>query len=170
MRSAVLDMRRLRPTALGSRRDRARGARGFTLIEVLLAIGILAVGASTVLFLFTMGARSHRRARDRTRAALLADAVVNQVKADLAGGDPPARYNLQSDDTTRLENRRSADFPGFVYDLTLEPLYQGDLYPDYYVVRVRVWWGEWFSTADNPNRDPSGDSTVFEVLIRRKNF
>jgi len=134
----------------------------------LLAIGILAIGCSTVLFLFTMGARSHRRAVDRTRSALLADAVFSQVRADLAAA-LPARYAEQADKTIApIQNQTHADFPEFRYDLTFAPLYQGD----YYVVKVRVWWGEWFDVTDGANsaRDPNPDSTVFETLVRRKSF
>lgn len=135
----------------------------FTLIEILLAIGILAIGTSTVLFLFTMGARSHRRAVDHTRAALLADAVFNQIGADLAGELdelPAARYQLRSDQDTTLLNQTHAGFPEFTYDIEFTPLYNGD----YYVVRVRVWFGD-------PSLPPDQRSSeTFETILRLKNF
>lgn len=134
----------------------------FTLIEILLAIGILAIGTSTVLFLFTMGARSHRRAVDRTRAALLADAVFNQIGADLAGelAELPARYQLSTKQDTTLLNQTLADFPEFTFDVTFAPLYNGD----YYVVRVSVWFGDPSLPADQRT------SETFETILRRKNF
>ncbi len=131
----------------------------FTLIEILLAIGILAIGTSTVLFLFTMGARSHRRAVDRTRAALLADAVFNQVQADLAG-QLPSRYTTSNSNINPLSNQTHADFPEFTFDVTFTKLYNGD----YYVVGVRVWFGD-------PSLPPDQrTSETFETILRRKNF
>ena len=74
----------------------------FTLIEILLAIGILALGITAVLFMFTVGVQSHRRARDRTRAAMLADTVINQVSADLVGQELPDYYGTDGDGNPQL--------------------------------------------------------------------
>jgi len=156
--------------AIGNRQSAiANRQSGFTLIEVLLAIGILAIGCSSVLFLFSMGARSHLRAVSRTRAALLADAVINQVQADLSS-TPPARYQLKTDEVTTLpapgngEYLVHADYPEFVYDLVFSPLYNGD----FYVVRVRVWWGD--TKLVSVRGAPDRHSALFETIVRRKSF
>jgi len=147
-----------RQSALGNPRS------AFTLIEILLAIGILAVGITAVLFLFTMGARSHRRAVDHTRGALLADTVVNQIKADLAESLP----DLYDEDPSTHEiapitNATHADFPEFTYDVTFTKLYPSDPRGDFYKVRVTVRWGSEAQPADERN------SVAYETILRRKN-
>ena len=136
--------------------------QAFTLIEILLAIGILALGITAVLFLFTIGARSHKRAVDRTRAALLAQTVLNQIKADLLAPRLPERYNIDEDDPVPIppiQNARSAEFPEFYYTVTFDPLL-----PDarFYKVRVQVRWGEESAEAEERN------SETFTTVLQRK--
>jgi prepilin-type N-terminal cleavage/methylation domain-containing protein len=52
---------------------------GFTLVEIVLAMGILLVGAAAILSMLTFGASLTRAAQLRTRAA----AAVEAVRADL---------------------------------------------------------------------------------------
>ena len=54
---------------------------GFSLLEVLIAMLILSVGAASVLALFAAGAATHRRSVDRTQAALIADRVFSEARA-----------------------------------------------------------------------------------------
>jgi len=138
-----------------------KSQQAFTLIEILLAIGILALGITAVLFLFTIGARSHKRAVDRTRAALLAQTVLNQIKADLLSPDlgQLKRYTIADDDIQLTEQpARNAEFPEFYYTVTFDPL------PDarFYKVRVQVRWGEESAKADERN------SETFTTVLQRK--
>jgi len=145
---------------IGNRRS------AFTLMEILLAIGILAIGITSVLFLFAMGARSHRRAVDRTRSALLAEAVFNQIRADLATGLPDY-YEVDTGDETQIlpiANASHADFPEFTYDVTFEKLYPSDTRGDFYKVRVAICWGD-----PDVERD-ARNSETYESILRRKNF
>jgi len=136
---------------------------GFTLIEILLAIGILAVGITSVLFLFTMGARSHNRADDRTKAALLAEAVFNQIKADLAEALPD-RYNEDANhEIADIVNANHASFPGFTYTVEFAKLYPSDTRGDFYKVRVVIRWGR--ETVEATDRN----SETYESILRRKN-
>jgi len=149
-----------RQSAIGNRRS------AFTLMEILLAIGILAIGITSVLFLFAMGARSHRRAVDRTRSALLAEAVFNQLRADLATGLPDY-YEVDTGDETKIlpiVNASHADFPEFTYDVTFEKLYPSDTRGDFYKVRVTIRWGD-----PDVERD-ARNSETYESILRRKNF
>ncbi|HUT35385.1 MAG TPA: prepilin-type N-terminal cleavage/methylation domain-containing protein [Planctomycetota bacterium] len=130
---------------------RSRNGAGFTIIEVLLAIGILAVSITAVLFLFAMGMRSHRRALDRTRAAMLAETVVSQVQADFRPAYP----------ATAIANATHPDFPGFTYDVTFTPLYGGT---SFYRASVLVRWGD-------PNAPPEPkNSETYETVLQRKSF
>jgi prepilin-type N-terminal cleavage/methylation domain-containing protein len=60
---------------------RARaGRRGVTLIEVVAALGIMAVGIVGLLTLFPLGLDASARAGDRTTAAILGEYVIEQVR------------------------------------------------------------------------------------------
>lgn len=61
--------------------DRKRG--GFTIIEVLLAMGVLLLGMTAVLGLLTFGAALSRTAQLRTSSAALAEAVVADLEETL---------------------------------------------------------------------------------------
>jgi general secretion pathway protein I len=57
-----------------------RRARGFTLIEVLVALTMFAVVGGALLQLFQGGLRSVRKADDRTHAALLARSKLTELR------------------------------------------------------------------------------------------
>lgn len=61
--------------------DRRQG--GFTIIEVLVAMGILLFGMTTILALLTFGAALSRTAHLRTAGAALAEAVVLDLEETL---------------------------------------------------------------------------------------
>jgi len=129
-----------------------KAASGFTIIEVLLAIGILAISITAVLFLFAMGMRSHKRALDRTRAAMLAETVVSRLQTDFG-----PRY----DETQPIANATLPDFPGFSYTVTFAPIYAGT---SYYRVTVLVRWGD-------PNAPPEAkNSETYDTVLQRKSF
>jgi prepilin-type N-terminal cleavage/methylation domain-containing protein len=64
-------------------------AGGFSLLEVLIAMLILSVGAASVLSLFAAAASTHRRAVDRTHAALVAERVLAEVRHLYVPGRTP---------------------------------------------------------------------------------
>jgi prepilin-type N-terminal cleavage/methylation domain-containing protein len=59
-----------------------RNARGFTLIEILMALMVLAVGLASVLAVFVAGVRSSRKVVDESAAALSASAVLARILAE----------------------------------------------------------------------------------------
>ena len=62
------------------RRRRARdGARGFTLIEVAIAMAIVGIGVVTVLQIFNAALRTERGAGIRTRAAVRARDILERT-------------------------------------------------------------------------------------------
>lgn len=70
-----------------------RARRGFTLVEVIIALVILGIGLVGVIQLFPMGLRSSARAENSTRAAILAQQIMEGLKADshdlpIIPGDP----------------------------------------------------------------------------------
>jgi prepilin-type N-terminal cleavage/methylation domain-containing protein len=76
-------------------------ASGFTLIEVLVALAVLAVTAAGVAALFAVSIRDTRAARDQTTTMVLAAERMEQLRA-LAWGIDPATGLPVTDVTTEL--------------------------------------------------------------------
>lgn len=60
--------------------NRYSKSKAFTLVEILLALAILGVGLVSILSLFTIGTHSARRALNVTRASLLAQLTLEELK------------------------------------------------------------------------------------------
>lgn len=65
------------------RRPLPRRARGFTLLEVLLAFVVFAVAFATVLEIVAASTRSTVRARDYSEAALLAQSLAERLGTEI---------------------------------------------------------------------------------------
>ena len=64
------------------KRARYRTARdGFSLMEVVIAVGVLAVAIPVVMAMLVAGTRSSRVATDETQAALIARSVMQEIRA-----------------------------------------------------------------------------------------
>ena len=66
------------------RRDARRGREGFTLLEVLIAMGILLIGIVSIMQLFPHSLMQARMANERTVTAELANSVLGQIRASSA--------------------------------------------------------------------------------------
>lgn len=107
---------------------------GFTLIEVVLSMGILVMGMSVLLSLLTFGAALTRSAALRTRASTVIEAVIADLEESLfpleddgTVGDPPER----------IRDRPVPGAVGAVYSATTRPN-PDDFYE--YAVLVQVSW------------------------------
>ena len=75
---------------------------GFTLLEVIIAMGVLAVGATTALALLVAATATGRRAEHLVNAAVIADSTFAEVEADLNGAftlgglEPVAQVSARS--------------------------------------------------------------------------
>jgi type IV pilus assembly protein PilV len=86
-------------------RPRRRGAAGFSLLEVLIALLVLAVGLLGFAMLQAMTVRFTQSAHYRTTATQLADALLEQARVD--------RGNLSSYVTTYSASTTASDcMPG----------------------------------------------------------
>ncbi|MCA9000461.1 MAG: prepilin-type N-terminal cleavage/methylation domain-containing protein [Planctomycetes bacterium] len=115
-----------------------RKQAGFTLIEVLLAVGILALGMTSVLGLFTFGAALTQAAALRTESAQVVESVVADLELRLFPADengvPGPPIELVDQPVPGVERAR--------YSVTALPVEGGPLAEDggplEYEVRVEV--------------------------------
>jgi prepilin-type N-terminal cleavage/methylation domain-containing protein len=110
---------------------------GFTLLEVMLATVILAVGTTSVLVVFATaaGMASQRQVNLRREQVLdearhHAQALVDAWRPAKASAPAAAPKGSKKTDTTaasaayapsKVEGKKSDRYDGFVYDLTFEP-------------------------------------------------
>lgn len=125
----VSRMSRTREHGFPSVLDRPR-ERGFTLIEILVALGILAIGATSALALFAAASAAHKRAIDRTNAANIAEQAFADVESALANGRTGEELNLEPPFADIASN-----WPGYQAQLEIYGLSTDEL-----LVRVLVYW------------------------------
>jgi len=77
------------------------GSRGFTLLEILVALAILAIAGTLVLQLFSANLRAVSLSGDWTAAAVRVDARLREILADM----PPAAgaWTETTDDGYRMD-------------------------------------------------------------------
>lgn len=92
------------------------GHRGFTLIEVLLAMGVLLVGAVGLLSLHVQGVRMEGDSRRVTRATAIAQDLMDQIST-WPWGDP------RLGTATQLESSKLATLgdPAYAFEATTPP-------------------------------------------------
>ena len=83
---------------------------GFTLIEVVLAMGILVLGATAIIAFLTYGASTARHAQLRTQAATAMDAVMADLRHELFPYE-----NGELGEPVEIEDREVPGARGVVY-------------------------------------------------------
>lgn len=87
-------------------------AAGFSLLEVLIAMVVFAVGAGSLIALFAAGSSTHKRSVDRTRAALVAERVIAEAQFLYTSGTKPEEL------TERLPSRLPEEIDGYRHVVT----------------------------------------------------
>jgi general secretion pathway protein I len=127
-------------TGLSATRRAPGRARGFTLLEVMIALAILAVSLVVLLGLRNRDVQLQTYARDLTRATLLARQMAATVDAE---GTPELGY---------VAGDFGQDHPGFSWQRQVTP-FMAELIGDRVrEVRVSVIWGP----TDDPQAPPEG--------------
>lgn len=90
---------------------------GFTLVEVVLAMGLLVLGMSTILGLLSFGAALSRTAALRSASAATVEAVVADLEETLF----PMMEDGSAGDPREIEERPVPGHPGLVYSASASP-------------------------------------------------
>ncbi len=113
--------------------SKARKSRGFTILEVVLAMGLLVMAMTSLLGLFTFGAALTRTAALRTAASTAIEGVV----ADLENSLFPLEEDGSVGDPRVLVDRRVPGARGVIYSALARVNPDN---PDEFAVDVEVFW------------------------------
>ena len=111
-----------------------RRQRGFSLIEVVVAMAILSLGMTSAIALFTAATGAHRRAIHRSNAADLAEWAMADIESALRLGASPDQIS-ESPPAEAI----ARDWPGYVLEVELLPI-GGASGDDEILVEVEVTW------------------------------
>jgi type II secretory pathway pseudopilin PulG len=126
-------------------RPPVRAARGMTLIEVMIATGILVFGMVAILAIILTAQRSHQRAVHETNAVLVANSVLSELRAMMDKGNLPETYPPDKPFEQLPQHR---DYPDYRYAVSLKKLEaqrrnpNAPLLGDEYYVEVTVFWAQ----------------------------
>jgi general secretion pathway protein I len=125
---------------------RTEAARGFTLLEVLVAVAVLGLALVSLLGLHVRNLALLERDQNITDATLLARTLMTEVEIE-----PFPDIGLTDGD---FEERYPGRFPGVRWEreVTATPV------PDVHEIRVRVFRGE----------EESGDDVTLSYYLRRR--
>ncbi|MEO0651113.1 MAG: hypothetical protein AAFZ65_10585 [Planctomycetota bacterium] len=135
----TLGIRRPSRRAAPSNRRPARRRSGFTIVEVVLATGILALGASVVLGLLNFGAVLATHSARRADAA----AVLPTVVADLEERLFPLLEDGSVGPPQDLVDQPVPGYERLTYSVEAEPLTEGlepPGFPALYRVQIEIAW------------------------------
>lgn len=129
----------------------ARGTGGFTLVEMMLAIGILVVGAASLIGVFGVGVATRAGSERRERAVQLADQVLFRLERDVLGPrGPDGRWP----ELPPLRVESPDGFPGMRYEVEFVT---DERVEELVLARIHVRWNEQGQPA----------STTFQRVLRR---
>jgi prepilin-type N-terminal cleavage/methylation domain-containing protein len=113
--------------------DVGRGTRrGFTLLEVLIAMCVLLIAIAAILPLFAVGTASHKRGCDQTIVSLVAPQVSAKLQENLTDTNPHDLKDVQ------LYYQGLA----YRYDAQFTPFDSADPAHTAFIVRVTIRWKE----------------------------
>jgi len=122
------------------RKNQQRGAqRGFTMIEVLIAVVVLIIGIAGVIGLQVSSTRLTSHSRHATEATQIGVAKVEELRTSTL-------LNLVSSGTPLKVNAQGLEDPNGFYDLSW--LIRQETVNNVYNIHVTVEWAEQGNTSD----------------------
>ncbi len=112
-------MMRTRPTLLCGAGRRA-GVRGFSLVEILIAMTILAIGMVGVVAGLTAAVDLHKRGVDQTSAALLAETILEIKQSEALAGRTPDKLSTREGGSYVF--KKSTIYPAYECKIICTPL------------------------------------------------
>ncbi len=142
-----------------SRRHKTKNA-GFTLVEVMTAMGILVAGMSTILGLLSFGLSLHRSSGERGKASLAAESVIAEIRQNAFL--PEKGKEAKAPETIR--EREIPAYPGLSYSATFRenPQLLGE-----YLVEVQISWKEKGKTRSTVFRTVMLQEIPYEQRLKR---
>lgn len=116
--------------AIGSRN------RGFTLLEVMIAVGVLGIAMLALLSLHDQNLQSIIRAQDLSRAAMLAQGLMTEAEL--------ARFPNLGKTSGDFEKLYPRAYPNFRWQRAVEA---SDMFPDIRKVEIAVLYGPRFRNS-----------------------
>jgi len=98
------------------------GSGGFTLLEVLMATSLLAVGAVSVLVVLATAAGYASQRQSQQRLTQVLEEARNQARTMVNAFVPSTTDVLPGNDDQPNEELQSALYPGFTYQLGFQPV------------------------------------------------
>src|SRR5262245_28358278 len=152
-------------------------ARGFTLVETLVAMSITALALTSLAQLFVIAARANDDARRATFASILATEKIEQLRSLgpelVPAGSSSLSANIPGacdflDGYGRLLGTGASPLPGTVYirRWSVEPIPSD---PDTFVVQVAAFPHSWKGGANPPGIDARtfGGAQIVTIKTRR---
>lgn len=117
--------------------SKSRARAGFTILEVLLALGILLFGMAAILGLLTLGAALTKSAEQRTQAASAAEAVIADLQESFFPLVPGPDGTLEPGEPLPVKEKLLPGSDGVVYSASAV---QNPQRADEYRVDVTLSW------------------------------
>jgi prepilin-type N-terminal cleavage/methylation domain-containing protein len=139
-----------------------RRGRGFSLLEIIVALSVFMVGAASVFALFHAGARAQLRAKDMSNAARGAATIFAELEAKWTLAAEIAKRGKGSSDPYPVpaKGKPPWDIPGFpnyLFDVQYTPIDEDD---NIVLATVIIFW----------ERRGTSRSQTYKKVIRRKPF
>lgn len=120
------------------KRSRFDRSKGFTLLEVILALAILAGSVAVLGELMAIAGRHAREVQAETRAQLFAVSVMDEMLAGITEVTQVSRQALEKTDTTPWVYSVNISTTTIVGLSTIEVIVEQDLEPQFNPVRYRL--------------------------------
>jgi uncharacterized protein (TIGR02598 family) len=128
-----------------------KGSSAFSLIEVTLALAIVAIGLIAIVGMLPHGIQASRDAADNTLAATIAHDELNKMRlATTMAGGPPAPVDIYYDASGTNSFPAGSTSPDRYFHITATPQLSATV-PNLYMVNAIVSWPAKSQAPPNTN-------------------